>query len=495
MEGNLISGNDGHGIEVSHSPTTVGNQIVGNRIGTDPTGNSGPAYAQNGIRYGHEEVHTEDHVTGTIIAYNIIGNTTLGGIKIDSFSAGTQIHDNKIGVSANGTSIPNGPYGIQIEEGSHDTVVGPNNIIANNRVGIRIQDGTTDLCQVSGGCPAVNNTITQNSIYNNDRLGIDIAPLDVINDASVTSPNNNNAHFPVLSAATSTSVTGTTCASCKVELFVADGTTTDPSLESSYGEGKTFLASGNADGSGNFSLAIAASSTSRLVTSTATDSTGNTSEFSRNIVVPASTDLVNDSFTRTVASGWGTADVGGAYTPQTDPANFAVNGTQGTISVPASTDQVIDLLGTSAKDVDLRATVNTDHLPADGNHIVSLVARRQDATVSYRVGLRFDSSGSVFARVESGATLLGEGLLGLTNDGSPIRLRAQVTGANPTTIKLRAWSAAATEPSTWAVTVTDGTVGPQISGTTGVRASSTSTTGPVLVTVDNFSVSPVPAPK
>ena len=80
----------------------------------------------------------------------------------------------------------------------------------------------------AASCPTVNNTITQNSIYNNDRLGIDIAPLDVGNDASVNTSTNNKVHFPVLSAATSTSVTGHTCASCRVELFESDGTTTDP---------------------------------------------------------------------------------------------------------------------------------------------------------------------------------------------------------------------------------------------------------------------------
>ena len=129
-------------------------------------------------------MHTEDHVTRTVIASNIIGNSRLGGIKVDNGSSGTSIHDNKIGVSANGTAISNGPYGVQIELGSHGTVVGPNNVIAHNRSGIRFQNDNT-----------VDNMITRNSIFANDRLGIDIAPIDVVNTASVATATNGGIHF------------------------------------------------------------------------------------------------------------------------------------------------------------------------------------------------------------------------------------------------------------------------------------------------------------
>ena len=106
MEGNLISGNDGHGIEISHSPTTVGNQILGNRIGTDPTGNSGPAYAQNGVRYGHEEgSHRGPRDRHGHRLQHHREHAHSAGSRSTASRTGTQIHDNKIGVSADGTSI------------------------------------------------------------------------------------------------------------------------------------------------------------------------------------------------------------------------------------------------------------------------------------------------------------------------------------------------------------------------------------------------------
>ena len=42
LQRNVMSGNGADGIEIVHHTTTIGNQIVGNYIGTDLTGNAGP---------------------------------------------------------------------------------------------------------------------------------------------------------------------------------------------------------------------------------------------------------------------------------------------------------------------------------------------------------------------------------------------------------------------------------------------------------------------
>ena len=46
-DGNVVVGQPREGIEISHNPCTLYNNIIGNRIGTDPTGNTAPAYAEN----------------------------------------------------------------------------------------------------------------------------------------------------------------------------------------------------------------------------------------------------------------------------------------------------------------------------------------------------------------------------------------------------------------------------------------------------------------
>ena len=88
-------------------------------------------------------------------------------------------------------------------------------------------------------------------------------------------------NFPVIIAATTDRVEGTACPGCTVEIFKSDA---DPS---GYGEGMTLLGSLLADGSGNFAISIGGLEPGDLVTATATDSDGNTSEFSENMVVSA----------------------------------------------------------------------------------------------------------------------------------------------------------------------------------------------------------------
>jgi CSLREA domain-containing protein len=274
FERNVISGNGWEAVELSHGTAVTGNEVIGNYIGTDLTGNAAPAYAS------HERwvVQIEDRPTNNVIADNVIGNSrTLGGILITETSNSNQIHGNHIGISPNGTAIPNALSGIQIDPGnvglsSSKSRVGPNNVIANNGLsGIRVIGADSDR-----------NTITRNSIFDNTGLGIDLAPVGAPNpnDAGDTDAGaNEQLNFPVLQTATPVAVAGTACAGCTVEIFVAD------SGQSANGEGKTFVGSSVAGTDGTFSVAVSGVAGGDVVTATATDRAGNTSEFSRNKTV------------------------------------------------------------------------------------------------------------------------------------------------------------------------------------------------------------------
>jgi CSLREA domain-containing protein len=266
---NVVSGNMSNGVEISHWSTTVGNRVVGNFIGTDLTGNTGPAYAING----QVGVHLEADATDNEVIENVIGNNASAGIRLRKDATGTVVRGNRIGISLNGSPIPNKSSGILIIDGSTGSRIGPDNIIANNRVdGIRATIADTDR-----------NTITANSIYGNKSLGIDLDP--------VGSPNPNDAgdrdtganeqlNFPLIERATPQQVTGSVCAGCKVEVFRADGGT------GAYGQGKTFLGSATADGDdGSFTVVVSGVGEGDYVSATATDAAGNTSEFSLNEVV------------------------------------------------------------------------------------------------------------------------------------------------------------------------------------------------------------------
>ncbi len=267
-ERNVVSGNGQEGVEISHEPTTTQNRVVGNLIGTDATGNSAPAYARNG----EHGVNIQDRVNNNLVSDNVIGNSGKAGVAVIQTSTNNVIENNRIGVSLNGTRIPNATAGVQVSGDSTGQRVGPNNTVTNNGTGgVRISSASTDR-----------NIVTRNSIFGNVGLGIDIDPLWAVNpnDAGdLDSGANEQLNFPVLTSATSQTVTGTACGGCTVEVFLADGGA------GAYGEGRTFVGSATASSDGRFSVTVSGVTGGRYVTATATDTDGNTSEFSLNRLV------------------------------------------------------------------------------------------------------------------------------------------------------------------------------------------------------------------
>ena len=84
---------------------------------------------------------------------------------------------------------------------------------------------------------------------------------------------------------------------------------------------------------------------------------------------------------------------------------------------------------------------------------------------------------------------------GLTHlAGSFIRVRAQFSGASPTTIRIRAWADGTTEPSTWTYTATNSAATLQVAGGVGLRAylGGAATNAPLLVTLDDLLATSIP---
>jgi hypothetical protein len=217
--------------------------------------------------------------------------------------------------------------------------------------------------------------------------------------------------------------------------------------------------------------------------------------------------LAADAFTRTRASGWGSADVGGAWALSTTAASFGVNGSAGTMQLGAGQTRAA-FLGVTARDVDLSFGVAADKAPTGGGLYAYGVARRVDASTEYRMKVRLRADGSVWVQAgrTSGATETPLGVetrvAGLTlAPGSRLNVRARVTGASPTTISIRAWAQGGPEPSGWAYQVTDGTAALQVAGGLGLRTyvSSNVTNAPIAFSFDDFvaqdpSGSPPPPP-
>lgn len=289
-ERNVLSGNLGNGIEISHGIGTMFNEIVGNFVGTTLDGNSVVAATMNnavGVRLeGNPFCPTtcDPDISYQSVIGNVIANSGGGGIYIDKGTHHSTIQDNKIGVTANGGDGGNDIFGIRIEAGVYNTLI-QGNEIANNDNGIQILSTGANPPNPTPS-PTNFNTITQNSIHDNGiggtlALGIDFPPLGSVNTSGNADPFVNEAIIgPVLSNARAAAVDAQTCGSCTVELFLADRGSTFS------GSGTTFLVSKVADTNGFVQLYLPAIAHGQVVTATTTNPAGSTSEFGRNITIP-----------------------------------------------------------------------------------------------------------------------------------------------------------------------------------------------------------------
>ncbi|MFQ5526155.1 MAG: PA14 domain-containing protein [Thermoanaerobaculia bacterium] len=137
---------------------------------------------------------------------------------------------------------------------------------------------------------ALGNTVTQNSIFDNQNIGIDLQTCGQWGQVTPNDPGdgdegpNTLLNFPELTGSTdlgggSFTVDGTAPPDSTVEISAADP---DPS---GHGEGRDYLDTTVADPSGNFSITVVLPAGAYAVTATATDAAGNTSEFSANLVL------------------------------------------------------------------------------------------------------------------------------------------------------------------------------------------------------------------
>ncbi|MEZ4867616.1 MAG: right-handed parallel beta-helix repeat-containing protein [Caldilineaceae bacterium] len=223
-------------------------------------------------------------ISNTISANSSVGIRILGG-------SSNRIGPNQAGEVAN--QITNsGSDGIAIGDAANgsvstDNVVIKNNIVANLRHGILIKDASS-----------VRNRISQNSITNNGQRGIKI-------DGGAQQ----GIQPPVMTGVLADGhLQGTAAANATVELYSDPGTSNQKVLErvttliadypiqaagqpeavaivyaASDLEGKTYLGTVSANGSGEWSFLLPTGQDFKLVTALVTDSNGNSSAFSSSV--------------------------------------------------------------------------------------------------------------------------------------------------------------------------------------------------------------------
>jgi parallel beta-helix repeat protein len=333
---NIISGNGaassqfGQGIYLASGPAeplTTNNSIQGNYIGTDASGNQPAGNYRQGVLIGQG---AQNNVVGGSApgAGNVIAYNGLGGVRIDS--AGNLVAGNLIGVGADGvTQLGNQLNGVRV--GGDNNTIGPGNTIAyNQQSGILLSGGATTVLSNtlisnarSGVCVAGPNStlrgnlvesnggssgpwpdcairagivitgtngtlVSENHIHANSDVGVVVYGgvgnrilLNSISDnltagIQLVSGGNNDVAPPQLGSVTTTTVNGTACALCRVEVFTDTGD-----------QGKDFLGVTTAGSNGFFSQVLVSEALpGRHVTATHTDSNGNTSPFATAVSVP-----------------------------------------------------------------------------------------------------------------------------------------------------------------------------------------------------------------
>ena len=243
------------------------------------------------------------------------------------------------------------------------------------------------------------------------------------------------------------------------------------------------------------------------VTLTVTDGAGATDTETQTVSVseppPGPVDFVADTFTRTTTNGWGSAETGGAWTISGTASNFAVNNGSGAITIPAAGNTRLVYAGaTTRSDTDLRLTMSLDKVPNGSGAYLDVVGRRVSTNNEYRARLVMSSNGRITVQLTSLrgtsspvgiATAVTLPTTITYSAGSQLNVRMQVTGTNPTTVRLKVWPATQAEPTAWQTTATDSFAALQNPGAVGMTTylSGSVTNGPVVVRLDNLTARPV----
>ncbi|MCA9121123.1 MAG: DUF11 domain-containing protein [Planctomycetaceae bacterium] len=298
---NILSGNkyDGINVQGTYNPTdwqSFGNQIVGNFAGTDASGtvalpNGSGGFDGYGINIGGGY--------GNLVANNVASGNGDGGIALGDY--GTVLQGNYIGTDATGTlplgntgntfypQFGNGIYVYGVGNRIGGAGAGEGNLIAfNDGAGVYVSIHT----QSYNGASI---SVRGNSIHSNGGLGIDLAPEAT--QARGVTPNddgdadvgpNGYQNFPsILTALTSgggTQISGSLNSTANTT-FTLDFYANSAQDPSGNGEGATYLGAANVttDGMGNVSFTVTVPGIAALgsfISATATDPSGNTSEFS-----------------------------------------------------------------------------------------------------------------------------------------------------------------------------------------------------------------------
>lgn len=298
---NILSGNLYSGLSITGQARN--SMVRGNYIGTDITGMNALPNGRGGVVISRGSNHV---IGGAVVgARNVISGNAEAGLTFDTGAFNNVAQGNYIGVAADGVK-PLGNTSSGFREGNGISVGGgsaPEAHGTGNRIGGADAGAGNVIAHNEGRGVIVystENSVLRNSIYANgseyhDGIGIDLendgltpndpGDVDGSSDGSYQ-PANHFQNHPVLASVEfrdgNVTVAGTLDSkpnkNFRVELFA-----TNPQASRGYSEGQTFLGVANvatdASGRASFHVTLPIASPDQIITATATDALGNTSEF------------------------------------------------------------------------------------------------------------------------------------------------------------------------------------------------------------------------
>ncbi len=451
------------------------NRLIGNWLGFRADGSPDNNYTsgQTGGGDNGQAVNVYDGSNYTLVKGNYMASPQDGVQVMAPDAKYNEVRDNFIGIAPNGQPAQLGHYGVRLRWQAQWEIIQGNTIANVGLAGIGMTMNTV-----------YNTRLSQNIVTNTSGPAI-LATWDSTSQTG----SDQWVQPPTIATATTAKATGTGISGAEVEVYKATRSVNG----SNSGLPSVYLGTAIVSTNGTWNLPVTGLNAGDAVTALQIRKDQNTSVLGVNVQVtdapPPDPRIAADNFSRSVSSGWGTADVGGLWGVSDTSSGFSVQNGAGTITTThgVARDALLDV---GVADATITGTVNFSLTPDAGNAFAYIEARRGN-TDGYRGQIRVGTNGNVFVQIRktvngTESAVAPEAATGLNiSTTATLAYRFTVQGSH---LQLRVWDASTGEPASWQSEADDTDI--THAGAVGVRGylGNPVGNGPLTLTFDNFLV-------
>ncbi len=267
-----------HGWDPDHQDTTtkwvnMNIHVEGNWIGFKIDGSYDAAYRSGQSKPSSNDangVNIYDGCSDNVVDGNFIASVYDGVNTMVSNCFENVIQNNTIGVSPKGQNAPMNWWGVHVRQGTYGTLIKGNTIRNAALGGIGLETGNERTIK-----------ITQNIVTDTNGPAIFLQPA-----SGSSAPGSNNLYAaPVITATSTSSVSGTGIAGSTVEVYQASRNAGQSGLPTAY------LGSGTVQGDGTWTVTVSVANNTR-VTALEIAPNGNTSQLGINVNVGSGSQVI-----------------------------------------------------------------------------------------------------------------------------------------------------------------------------------------------------------